>query len=163
VRQRLWISTLVVLMCGCSQAGEQEARPDFQGMWSDPPSTAEAQFCFGACTEMGLAYLNGLMDDPANDSRPYTELTAQAERHQLEEYMRPRLTTAALETFPLDPADDPGFLRCEPWGFARQIFAPHQMEIQQYDDRIEMRYGEWDARRTVYLDGRQRPGVSPRA
>jgi hypothetical protein len=58
----------------------------------------------------------------------------------------------------LDPADDPGFLRCEPWGLARQIFARHQLEIRQRgNDRIELRYGEWDARRTVYLDGRARP------
>jgi hypothetical protein len=41
---------------------------------------------------------------------------------------------------------------------ARQIFARHQLEIRQRgNDRIELRYGEWDARRTVYLDGRARP------
>jgi len=60
--------------------------------------------------------------------------------------------------FPLDPADDPGFLRCEPWGLARQMFAPHQLEIRQRGkDQIELRYGEWDARRTIYMDGRKHP------
>ncbi len=41
---------------------------------------------------------------------------------------------------------------------ARQIFSRHQLEIRQRgNDRIELRYGEWDAKRTVYLDGRARP------
>jgi hypothetical protein len=97
------------------------------------------------------------VDDPANDNRPYEALSQQADHDQLEQYIRPRLTAAALKTFPLDPADDPGFLKCEPWGFARQIFAPHQMDIRQYDDRIEIRYGEWDGRRAFYMDGRTRP------
>ena len=38
------------------------------------------------------------------------------------------------------------------------MFAPHQLEIRRLDDtRIELHYGEWDARRTVYMDGRKRP------
>lgn len=161
MRQRLWIATLVVLMLGCAHAEAQTARPDFQGMWSDAPSTAVDVFCFITCTDAGIAYLNTLLDDPANDSRPYEELSRQAGRYQAEEYIRPRLTTEVSKTFPLDPADDPGFRDCQPWGFARQIFAPHQMEMRQYDDRIEIRYGEWDGRRTVYMDGRRRPANQP--
>ena len=130
MRQRLWISALVVML-GSADAGAQNSRPDFTGMWSDPPSTAVDVFCFFVCTDVGIAYLNTLLDDPANDNRPYPELSGQATRYQRDQYLRPRLTTAALEAFPLDPADDPGFLRCEPWGFARQIFAPHQMEMRQ--------------------------------
>ena len=52
----------------------------------------------------------------------------------------------------MDPADDPGFLLCEPWGLARQIFAPHQLQIVQHEDRVELHYGTWDAWRTVWLD-----------
>jgi hypothetical protein len=63
----------------------------------------------------------------------------------------PQLTAAALKTFPPDPAKDPAFLNCEPWGVARQMFAPHQLEIRQRGDHIDMRYGEWAARRTIYL------------
>jgi hypothetical protein len=160
MRQPLRIAA-VVLLLGSACAREQSPRPDFQGMWSDPPSTAVDVFCFVGCTDSGIANLNALLDDPANDNRPFDALTEQAGDYQLEQYVRPRLTTAALETFPLDPADDPGFLKCEPWGFARQIFAPHQMDIRQFDDRIEIRYGEWDGRRTIYMDGRTRPGNQP--
>ena len=157
MRQRLWLSTLV-LMLGSAHVGAQNARPDFTGMWSDPPNTAVGAFCSGWCTDVGIDYLNTLLDDPANDTRPFGELAAEAAEHQLKTYILPRLTPAALETYPLDPADDPSFLRCEPYGLVRQMRARHQLEVSQRgDDRIELRYGEWDVRRTVYLDGRERP------
>jgi hypothetical protein len=152
----------LVLIAGCGRTDQAAVpRPELQGMWSDPPSTAVDVFCFAVCTDEGIAHLNALLDDPANDDRPFDELNIEAQKYQSEQYIRPRLTDAALKTYPLDPADDPGFLHCQPWGFARQIFAPHQMEIRQFDDRIEIRYGEWDARRTVYLDGRKRPENEP--
>jgi hypothetical protein len=66
-----------------------------------------------------------------------------------------------LEDFPWDPAKDPGFLNCEPWGFTRQIFAAHQLEIRRFSDRVEMHYGEWDGRRTIFLDDRERPTDQP--
>jgi len=160
MRRRLWIWTLVVLASSAC-ARTPNSRPDFQGMWSDPPSTPVDVFCFVGCTDIGVTNLNALLDDPANDNRPFPELSQQADHYQVEQYVRPRLTDAALKTFPLDPADDPGFLKCEPWGFARQIFAPHQMDIRQYDDRIEFRYGEWDAHRTVHMDGRTGPNSQP--
>ena len=126
-------------------------------MWSDPPPTAVGAFCTFACTDAGIDRLNALLDNPANDARPFAELQSEAKAYE-REYLRSRLTAAALKTYPIDPADDPGFLRCEPWGLARQMFAPHQIEIRQRgNDRIELRYGEWDARRTIYLDGRKRP------
>jgi len=143
-------------------AETQSVRPKLEGMWSDPPSTAVGTFCFFACTDAGIDHLNALLDNPSNDARPFTELRAEAEKYEQEKYFRPRLTAEALKAFPLDPADDPGFLRCEPWGLARQMFAPHQLEIRQRgNDRIELRYGEWDARRTVYLDGRASPANQP--
>lgn len=124
-------------------------------MWSDSP-TPEGLFCYFACTDPGLARLNALLDDPKNDARPFQELQAEAKRFE-REYIRSRLTPAALARYPFDPADDPGFLRCEPWGVARQIIAPHQLEIRQRGaDRLELRYGEWDGQRTIYLDGRPR-------
>jgi len=126
-------------------------------MWSNPPSTPVGVFCSFLCTDAGIKRLNALLDDPANDSRAFEQLQTEAKTYE-QEYIRSRLTAAALQTYPLDPADDPGFLRCEPWGLARQMFAPHQLEIRQRgNDRMELRYGEWDARRTIYLDGRKRP------
>ena len=51
------------------------------GMWSDPPSSSIGLLCFIACTDAGIERLNALLDDPANDKRPYMELRADAETH----------------------------------------------------------------------------------
>ena len=159
-KNQLLLSVLTTTFSAVSAA--QELVPDLDGMWSDPPATPEEMLCFAFCTDWGMARMNSLLDNPANDDRSYFELFTDVEAAELEGYFRPRLTAAALETFPVDKADDPGFLYCEPWGFARQIFAPHQLEITQFDNRVEMRYGEWDAHRTVYLDGREPPAdLSP--
>ncbi len=128
--------------------------PDLAGMWSDPPRTALDQFCFMACTETGLKHLAALLDDPANDAKPYGDLAREAMQHQTNDYVRPHLTDAGLATWPLDPFADRGYLYCEPWGVVRQTFAPHQLEIKQYPDHVDLHYGEWDAHRTVYIDGR---------
>ncbi|MCH7672244.1 MAG: hypothetical protein IIC59_08540 [Proteobacteria bacterium] len=135
----------------------QSAAAKFAGMWSDPPDTPEGLFCFFSCSDYALEVLGRLLDDPANDDRPYGALTAEANRMARQKILVPKMTAAALRTFPLDPAADPGFLRCEPWGFARQIFGPHQNEISINNDHIEMHYGEWDAHRIIYMDGRSVP------
>ena len=153
---------VVLLMPTYSTAAAAQSRPAFEGMWSDPPPTAEDLFCLAWCTDAGLARLGKLLDDPANDSRPYVQLALEANGYQLQQYIRPRLSVEALKTFPLDDATDPAFRRCVPWGAGRQNTARHQLEIRRVaDDRIEMRYGEWDAKRTVYMDGRKRPANAP--
>jgi hypothetical protein len=135
----------------------QQPGAELAGMWSDPPATPEDAFCFFSCTDVGLEHLEKLLDDRANDDRPYRELSAEAADRQLKEYILPRLTAAARATYPLDPLLDPGYLRCEPWGLVRQALAPHQLAIEPLPDRVLLHYGEWDARRTVYLDGKDRP------
>ena len=151
------VITQVLLLCISTFAQAQSDYSSLEGMWSDPPHTIADSQCYVYCTDASLSRLEELLDDSANDDRPLSELTQAAGRYQREQYFRPRFTAAALENYPRDPADDPGFLRCEPWGFVKQIFSPHQLEIRRYDDRVEMRYGEWEARRTVYLDGRAVP------
>ncbi len=151
---------LVFIVAAASPApsGAQSSPPKLEGMWSNPPNTAVGALCAFFCTDAGIDRLNALMDDSANDARPFGQLMAEASSYQRDNYIRPRLTAAALKTYPLDPADDPGLLRCEPWGLARQMVAPHQLEIRRRgNDRIELHYGEWDARRAVYMDGRPRP------
>jgi hypothetical protein len=45
-------------------------RPDFQGMWSDPSSTAVDVFCFVGCTDSGIANLNALLTIPPTTIAP---------------------------------------------------------------------------------------------
>jgi hypothetical protein len=45
---------------------------------------------------------------------------------------------------------------------ARQVAARHQLELHRVGDRLDMHYGEWDAHRTVHMDGRAAPeGTEP--
>jgi hypothetical protein len=152
------VLTVVFLCWPIASAAQAAAPSQLEGMWSDPPVTIEARFCAAWCTDAGLERLNTLLDNPANDSKPVTQLSAEALAYQRDTYIKSRMTPAALASFPIDPADDPGLLKCEPWGLARQIFAPHQIEIKRLgSDRMELHYGEWDARRIVYMDGRRPP------
>src|SRR5262249_53218373 len=117
-------------------AEAQSPRSKLEGMWSDPPATAVGNFCFFSCTDSGMERLNHLLDDPANDARSVVQLIQEAKNYE-RDYLRARLTPAALKPYPLDPLQDPGYLRCEPWGLARQMFAPHQFELrQQGKDRV---------------------------
>jgi hypothetical protein len=161
-RGRLALFLLALAWIPAGGAAQPRPASTLEGMWSDAPTTIIARFCATWCTDAGVERLNALLDDPANDNRPLAQLTADASAYQLETSIRRRMTPAALASYPLDPADDPGLLECEPWGLARQMLAPHQIEIRRRgSDRIELHYGEWDARRTVYMDGRRRPAGRP--
>ena len=83
--KRLSVTVLAVLTLASAQVGAQSSRPDLTGMWSDPPSTAVDVFCFITCTDTGIAFLNKLLDDPANDSRRFEDLTREASQYQIEQ------------------------------------------------------------------------------
>lgn len=153
--------TMAVLAAWWSPASAQTAARGLEGMWSDPPASIMGRLCGFVCSDAGIDALNALLDDPANDGTPINRLFERAgQRHA--EYIRSRLSDTALKAFPFDPADDTSLVRCEPWGLPRQMFAPHQLEIRGIAaDRIELHYGEWDARRTVFMDGRPRPAGPP--
>jgi hypothetical protein len=154
----LRLAPVVVVLALVPVPSRAQSLSQFTGMWSDPPATPEGQACFPEfCTDALLSRLNELLDDPANDNRKFPELRDEAEKYQQDTYIAPHLAAETLKTFPLSEADDPGFLHCEPWGGARQIFGPHQLEIRQRGSVIEMHYGEWDAKRTVYLEPRKAP------
>lgn len=159
---RLWTCTLILvsLIAVTSAAlveGAQKKGSKLEGMWSNPPATTLGSFCSFMCTDVGIERLNALLDDPKNDARPFQELQREAKEHE-REYVRARLTGAALKEYPIDVVTDPGFSRCEPWGVVRQMFAPHQLEIRQRGNGIiELHYGEWDGRRTVYMSAGPHP------
>jgi len=126
--QRLgWVATSAALTVwlGVTPSAQTAAR-GFEGMWSDAPDSLVGRLCNFVCSDVAIDALNALLDDPANDAVPYVQLRARAQQRHVD-HVKSRLTPLALQTFPLDPADDPSFRRCEPWG-------------------------EWEARRIVYLD-----------
>ena len=134
-----------------------EGAPDLSGTWSDPPARAEDLFCHVGCTVAARDYLTQLLDDPANLDRSYAELRQVAQRFNSSEYIPSHLTEEALADYPFDPRTSPSLTQCKPWGFTRQILAPHAMELTQFDDRVTLYYSEWTALRTVHTDGRALP------
>src|SRR5262252_2829980 len=147
MKRKLFTLAFLVAMAASANAQAQSPIKKLEGMWSDPPTTITGDFCASYCTDAGIDRLNALMDDPANDARPLAQLRTDASDYSRDKYLLPKLTDATRKTYPLDPADDPSFLRCEPYGFARQFIARHQLEIREVGkDRLQMRYGEWDAR-----------------
>jgi hypothetical protein len=154
-RTAVLVIALLVVITSAIQG--QKPRSKLEGMWSDPPVTTVGTICASICSDFGISRLNALLDDPANDARPFQELQAAARRSE-EQYIRARFTAAALDKYPVNPVEDPGFSHCEPWGVARQMFARHQLEIRQRgNDLIEFRYGEWDQRRTIHMNADKRP------
>ena len=147
------VVSVIALLIGITPAIQaQKTHPALEGMWSDPPSSTLGFLCASICSDTGINRLNALLDDPANDARPFQELQAAARRTE-QDYTRAQLTPAALEKYPVNPVEDPGFSRCEPWGVARQVFARHQLEIRQRgNDTLEFRYGEWDQRLVIHMN-----------
>src|SRR2546428_11072947 len=86
--------TLLISIPSSTEA--QSSRLKLEGMWSDPPSNAVGSFCSFACTDAGIRRLNALLDDPANDARPFEQLQAEAKTYE-REYIRSRLTPPPLQ------------------------------------------------------------------
>jgi len=153
---------LLLLIVALARPSLAQGKRWIEGMWSDPPVSMIGSLCAGHCSDVALNALNELLDDPRNDSRPVQQLLqTAAARHDA--YVRAHLVPELLKTYPPDPADDPSFLNCEPYAGARQMFSRHQLQVTPIGrDRLELRYGEWDQRRTVYMDGRAKPtGYTP--
>lgn len=149
--------TILSLLAQGAGAQSQASIPDLSGMWSDPPARAEDSFCHVGCTVAARDYLTRLLEDPDHYDRTYAELRREAQRFNSRELIPGHLTPEALEDYPFDSSTDPSLTQCEPWGFTRQILAPHAMEVEQFEDRVTLYYSEWTARRTIYLDGRSLP------
>jgi hypothetical protein len=156
-KKRIRGFAVVVLGSQLLHVGIAHAIPKLDGTWSDPPPRAEDAFCHVGCPVEAREYLTQILDDPDNLDKTFAELRGEAQRFQRAELLPSHLTPAALRSYPFDRAADPSLTACTPWGFTRQILAPHAVQFTQTEDQISLYYSEWTARRTIYLDGRQPP------
>lgn len=155
--------TLLAILVGVPLLVQAQARPDFEGVWSTTMTTPDDEAwniedygCFLGCMPAAYERLRTLLNDPANDDRPYAELMVEAWRHGAEGFVA-SLTPAGLARREEIGFGDEAAIACEPSGFVRQINSPVPLEITQHDDRVILRYEEWGAVRTIYLDGRAPP------
>ena len=151
-----WVLPALVL-AGCSQAPQapapQPAPSKLEGMWSDPLPTAVGTFCFFACTDAGIDRLNALLDDPANDSRPYPELRAAADRHQRENYLRPSSRPRrSRPTRSIRPTIQ-GFSTVSHGASPNRCSRPSTRDQAGRGRTDRVASGKWEAVRTVSLDG----------
>lgn len=126
----------------------QPSDPDFSGMWSDPPASPESSFCFVGCVPEAFEYLSSMFEAPEHFDKSYAELAAMAVERQ-KELVEAVLTDEGRRTYPFDFVNNDSSRDCVPWGGALQMVAPHQMQISQYEDRIEILYAEWEALRVI--------------
>ena len=161
-RTALVVSVLTVTLAATTAAQD---RPDLDGVWKstyvsldDPRWRIEDLACRSSCSVAGFEYLQTLLLDPKNDERTVSELIADMQAYN-ETHLAELLTAAARkQQAQYDPADDPA-VDCNPDGdgWRHQFTAPPPFKIEQYVDKVIIRYEYWNAVRTVYMGGRGHP------
>jgi hypothetical protein len=138
----------------------------FEGTWSGVFTTQDHEYwqvedfsCFAGCPLPAYRYMQGLLDDPANDDRPLEEITGETMRFA-RRYLEERSTPEGLAQLDMPiPANDPSdrTLACSPYGFVRQSTNPLPLIIRREGEHLVIDYEEWSLSRTIYMDGRGHP------
>ena len=170
----LHIASAVLILsnwCFSTTTFAQDEFPlDVKGIWSGLITTQDRDewaiedfSCFSGCPPEVYQFLTNLIDDPANDDRPYTALQAQAQQYA-RDIMAGKLTPEGLERqAELTLATDP-VIRCEPFGFFQQVVSALPITISQEQNRIIIDYEVFSVIRTIHMDGRDHPAdLSPSA
>jgi hypothetical protein len=144
-------------------AGSSSAQPNLEGVWSgimttrhDPFWKIEDWVCFNGCPAVAVEHFKQLLADPKNDPVPGFALLGQSWAFARES-MRPNVIGAGVEIFnTIDDSTDPT-LKCEPYGFAREVVNALPIQITRDGKNLVIEYEEWTLKRTIYLDGRAHP------
>lgn len=105
------------------------------------------------CSVEGFAYLQSLLDDPANADRTTKQLVADMEDYQVA-FNEKLLTPHARKSQAGFDYSQEAALDCTPDGdsLRHQVLAPLPLQIEQHDDTVTLRYEYWNAERTVHLN-----------
>jgi len=135
----------------------------FESVWSgyitsqDHPVWLPEDFqCFLGCPKVSYDFLASLLDDPANDERPFEELVGET-RAYIEDYLRQRSTPAGLALMAGNSEANDTNIACHSYDYVRAATNPLPLQITRDGDILTIRYEEWNLVRTVYLDGREFP------
>ena len=146
-------------------AAAQSADPaaPFLGTWSGVFTTQDHEFwgaedfmCFPGCSLEQYRRLVALLGDPANDSRPFIELSGQTGASERERFAS-ILTPLGRQIQDANAPETDAKLHCQPYGFVREVTNPLPMVIQRDGEHLLIRYEEWSLLRTIYMDGRTHP------
>ena len=151
----------ILAACNSSYVRDQSA-PGISGVWTNAMLSPEDSrwriedlaCARTGCSLAGFNYLQSLLQDP-NENRSVKELFYDMRDYE-KEFNKTLLTASAQQKATEYRPEQGAALDCTPEGdsLRHQITAPVPMEIQQFDDKVIMRYEYWNAVRTVYMDGR---------
>jgi hypothetical protein len=163
---------LIALVVGAAAAAVvpliAAAQPDdpaapFLDTWSGVFTTQDNPYwrledfvCFPGCPPAARDYLTQLLADPANDKVPAQALFGQATGYAGDQ-LRTVLTPLGREIQDANSLQNDPKLRCEPYGFVREIPSALPMKIHRDGDMLVIQYEEWSLLRIIYLDGRPHP------
>lgn len=156
------LALLSVAILPCLAFAQADTAP-FEGVWSGwlttqehPAWVAEDYSCFVGCPKASYEHLASLLDNPANDARPFNELVGET-RAFITDYLRARSTPAGLALMDGNSEANDTNLDCHPYDFVRAATNPLPFAIIRNGDSLTINYEEWNRTRTVYLDGRAFP------
>ena len=159
--RRYFLAILTAMFASIAVAQER-IRPDLAGgAWvetlsslEDPRWRLEDLVC-ASCNVRALQYTLDLLNDPRNDALSLAQLRDLVSAFN-RNYLAGQMTETAIGiAASFDQIEDP-VNQCVPTGF---FFAagPLPIWIEQYEDRVVLRYEFWHTVRTVYTDGRDHP------
>jgi hypothetical protein len=139
------------------------AAPNLEGVWSGVFTTQDNEYwnvedyaCFSGCMPEAYAYLQKLLDDPANDSTPFEALMGRSYGYA-HELAAKKFTDKGRELQASMREDkDPAF-ECTPYAFAREVRNALPIRISHAGANLKIDYEEWQESRMIYLDGRGHP------
>lgn len=157
------LSVTILPYCLPNFALAQSDTAVFEGVWSGwlttqehPAWVAEDYTCFVGCPKVSYEHLTTLLDNPANDARPFNELVGET-RAFIVEYLRARSTPAGLAMMEGNSEANDTNLECHPYDFVRSATNPLPFQLTRNGATLTISYEEWNRVRTVYLDGRAFP------
>jgi hypothetical protein len=136
----------------------------FEGVWSGSMTTPEHDYwkvedfisCWAGCPKASYDLLVSLLDDPANDDKPWEELNGRFFQH-MREHLASISTPQGLALQQGSSNENNPSINCHDYGYLRQSINPLPLEFVMADDELHINYEEWNLNRTVYMDGRDFP------
>jgi len=135
----------------------------FLGTWSGVFTTQDNEYwqiedfvCFPGCPAGVRARMTALLDDPANDATPVEALMGQTMGYA-GEHLAAVLTPLGKQIQAANQIENDAKLRCEPYGFVREVTNPLPIQIRRDGENLVVHYEEWSLLRIIHLDGTPKP------
>lgn len=114
--------------------------------------------CWAGCPKASYDLLVSLLDNPANDDKPWEQINGQFNRH-MREHLASISTPRGVELQQGSTNENNPSINCHDYGYLRQSINPLPLQMVMDGDVLRINYEEWNLSRTVYMDGRSFPAM----